>query len=383
MPPDPLDPLFQPFQLKSLRLRNRFILSPMTRNQSPGGIPGANVAAYYRRRAAAEVALIITEGIGIDHPSALGAGSMNEDNVPTLQGEAIPAWAHVTRAVHEAGGLIIPQLWHMGPIRRPGTGPFPLAPSMRPSGIWGPSASATVPPDYLAAIMPPTAPMTESDIADIIAAYARSAANALTAGFDGIAIHGAHGYLVDSFFWAETNRRTDSWGGTLPNRRRFATEIVKAVRAATGPDFPILFRFSQWKLQDYAARNAQTPDELAALLTPLAEAGVDVFDASTRSFSTPAFPDSPLTLAGWTQHLTEKPAIAVGGIGVSRDLQSSFTQETQIVNNLSAAAERIASGEFSLAAMGRALLMDPAFILKLRSGEPFQPFRLSAYATLD
>lgn len=218
------DPLLTPFRLRDLELRNRIVMSPMTRCFSPGGIPGQNVADYYARRARSNVGLIITEGTGIDHPAALGAGSMDEQNVPVLHGEAaLAGWKRVVDAVHAADGLIFPQLWHMGPIRQANTGPTPQAPSCRPSGLWGPSNGlAGMPPAYLSKMRAPTQAMTESDITDVIDAFGRSAANAKASGFDGIAIHGAHGYLIDSFFWGETNRRTDRWGVTWPSARASA-----------------------------------------------------------------------------------------------------------------------------------------------------------------
>jgi len=375
--------LFSPVTVARLALRNRIAMAPMTRNFSPGGIPGDNVAAYYRRRAASDVGLITTEGIGVDHPSAIGAGSMNERNIPVLHGDAVPAWRRVVEAVHEEGGIIIPQLWHMGVIRRPGTGPYPDAPSMRPSGIWGPMENALIPGDYLPLMAAPTEPMSDTDIAEIIAAYARSAANAKLAGFDGIAIHGAHGYLIDSFFWSGTNLRQDQWGGDLARRVGFGAAVVRAIRQAVGPDLPIVFRFSQWKLQDYNASTVDTPEGLARLLTPLVDAGVDMFDASTRIFSAPAFPGSDLGLAGWTKKLTGVPSMAVGGIGLSRDLQTSFAAETHMINNIEAVSERLERGEFDLASVGRGLLMDPDWVVKARTGGVFRPFRLEAYGVLE
>jgi len=254
---------------------------------------------------------------------------------------------------------------------------------MRPSGSWGPTGNARLPPAYLAEVASPIAPMTEADIAEVIAAYGRSAANAKAAGFDGVAIHGAHGYLIDNFFWAGTNTRRDAWGGDLARRARFGAAVVAAIRAAIGPELPIVFRFSQWKLQDYEARNAETPDELAALLTPLAEAGVDLFDASTRIFSAPAFPGSDLGLAGCIRKLTGRPTMTVGGVGLSKDLQTSFVEETQMIDNLASVAERFLRGEFDLVGVGRGLLMDPEWVVKACTGAPFRPFRLQAYGTLD
>lgn len=379
-----IDALFTPFDLGPLTLRNRFVMSPMTRNFSPGGVPGENVAAYYRRRAEADVGLIVTEGIGVDHPSATGAGSMNERDTPVLHGAAaVAGWRRVVEAVHAAGGRIFPQLWHMGPIRLPGTGAAPDVPSARPSGTWGPTDRAMLSPAYLDQVSAETAPLTDSEIGDIVAGYARSAASAHQAGFDGIAIHGAHGYLVDSFLWPLTNRRDDRWGGDMLRRTAFAVAVVRAIRAATAPGFPIMFRFSQWKLQDYGARNAETPAELEALLGPIADAGVDIFDASTRIFSTPAFAGSDMGLAGWAKRLTGKPSMTVGGIGFSRDLQSSFVEETQSINNLDAVVARFERQEFDLVAVGRGLLMDAQWVRKIRSGAPLNPFRLEAYATLD
>ncbi|MAT52380.1 MAG: 12-oxophytodienoate reductase [Porticoccaceae bacterium] len=380
-----IEPLFRPFNLGSLTLRSRFVMSPMTRSFSPQGVPGQNVADYYRRRAEADVGLIITEGVGIDHPSAIGGGpgALGEENIPMMFGEkALAGWKNVVDAVHQAGGLIMPQLWHMGVMRIPGTGLYKAAPSVRPSGLWGPADKAMVPPEYLEQMLPATRPMAESDIADIIEAYARSAANAKSVGFDGIAIHGAHGYLIDTFFWSETNRRTDRWGGDIAGRARFGVEVVKAIRQAIGPDMPIVLRWSQWKQQDYDARLADNPEELAALLCPLADAGVDLFDTSTRVYSRPAFDGSDRTLAGWARKLTGKPSMAVGGIGLSKDLQSSFAGGTVSVNNLDQATALFERGEFDLLAVGRSLLIDPAWAQKARANEPFEDFSLEHYGKL-
>lgn len=355
-----ITPLLAPVTVGSLSLRNRFVMSPMTRNRSPGGVPGADVAAYYERRAMANVGLIVTEGVGVDHPSAIGHGTMGEENVPVLHGEAaLAGWRNVVDGVHSAGGKIVPQLWHMGALRKAGTPPHPDSPSMDP------------------------ATMTESDIADTIAAFVHSAANAKEAGFDGIALHGGHGYLIDAFLWGATNLRCDDWGGNAVRRTRFASELVRAVRAEVGTDFPIVYRFSQWKLQDYDAQLASTPNLLAAIVAPLAEAGIDVFDVSTRVFSTPAFTGSDIGLAGWVRKLTGKPTMTVGGIGFSKELAASFTEPTEAIDNLDEVMRRFERDEFDLVALGRALLMDPAWVLKAATGAPFEPFDISAYARLD
>lgn len=376
-------PILRPFALRGVQLRNRVVMAPMTRSFAPGGLITKDAASYYRRRAENDVGLIVTEGVGVDHPAAIGRGSMGEGDMPLLHGaESLARWQVIVAEVHAAGGVIFPQLWHQGVMRQPDSGPFPEAPSMRPSGVWGPfDRYNTALPDYIERVNPATAPMSDSDIADVIAGFARSAAHARDIGFDGIAIHGAHGYLPDSFFWHETNRRDDTWGGALVERARFGAELVKAIRAEVG-DLPIMFRYSQWKQQDYDARLAQSPEELEGLLGALSDAGVDLFDASTRYYHKPAFEGSPLTLAGWTKKLTGKPSMAVGGIGLAKELRDSFAGRVETADNIADVEARIEAGEFDLAGVGRSLLADPEWVKKLDSGAPFKPFSPEAIGVL-
>ena len=121
----------------------------------------------------------------------------------------------------------------------------------------------------------------------VMASYTRAAVAARELGFDGVELHGAHGYLIDQFFWDGTNQRTDRYGGSLEARLTFAVELVQAIRDAVGPDFPVVLRFSQWKLGDYGCKMLKTSNELERFLLPLASAGVDVFHASTRRFNDP------------------------------------------------------------------------------------------------
>jgi len=365
-----LSPLFEPLTVGSLTMANRFVMAPMTRGFSPGGVPGADVVKYYRCRAS--LGLIVSEGIGVDHPAALGVSAIDGSNIPVLHGdEAMTGWRKVTDAVHAAGGKIMPQLWHQGVMRREGTGPHPNHPSTKPSGIWGPEGRpGSISPDEMIHLVPPTKPASDSEIADVIAAFVRSAVNAQAVGFDGIALHGAHGYLIDTFLWHESNLRSDGWGGkTLAERGRFAIEIVKGIRAAIGPDMPIMFRFSQWKQQDFAGRLAETPDELATLLIPLAEAGVDIFDGSQRRFWDPIFPGSKLNLAGWAKKLTGRASCTVGSVGLDGDLHTTMMAGSAAVS-LDPLLERFEEGEFDLVGLGRSVIADPDFVEKLCSGEP-------------
>jgi 2,4-dienoyl-CoA reductase-like NADH-dependent reductase (Old Yellow Enzyme family) len=366
-----LAPLFQPFPFGRVTLGNRIVMAPMTRRHSPGGVPGTDVAAYYRRRAAGGVGLIITEGTTIDHP-----GSPGHASVPAFHGAAaLAGWRDVVAGVHEAGGAIIPQIWHVGMRRRPGTEPDPAVPGFGPMEI--------VEDRQLV-----VKAMTQADIDEIVASYARAAADAEQCGFDGVEIHGAHEYLPDAFFWEVTNQRTDEYGGSLENRVRFAVEVVRAVRAAVNRDFPVVFRFSQWKLSAYSARIATTPDELGRILRPLAQAGVDIFHASTRRFWEPAFEGSPLTLAAWTRELTGKPVIAVGSIGLDRAFVPGIPTEADKpgaeFSNLVELSRGIARGDFDLAAVGRALLSEPDWANKLRDGQErdIKPFERAALENL-
>jgi 2,4-dienoyl-CoA reductase-like NADH-dependent reductase (Old Yellow Enzyme family) len=381
-----LDPLFRPIKLNGLALPNRLAMAPMTRSFSPGNVPTDAVAAYYRRRAEGGTGLLITEGVGVDHPSAIGAGSGAGDAVPVLYGEAaLAGWRSVVDGVHRAGGFIFPQLWHQGAFRIDGTGPHPQAPTLSPSGTWGPmDGRSTVHPDHLEVYQKPNRAMTEEDIADVVAAFARSAVNAKAAGFDGIAIHGASGYLIDEFFWTKTNKRGDRYGGDMTRRALFGAEIVRAIREAVGPTMPILFRFGQWKQQDFSALIAETPDELGVLLRALSEAGTDMFDASTLYYNKPAFEGSPLPLAAWAKKLSGKPSMAVGGIGLADNLFNSISiGGATVEKNYYEAAERLERGEFDMLAIGRALIADSQWPNKIRAGELPNAFRREMLGQLD
>lgn len=336
--------LFEPFTSGTMSLPNRIVMAPMTRQFSPDGVPGLDVAAYYRRRAENGVGLVVTEGTLVHHPDA-----SNQPNVPHFYGEAaLNGWANVVTEVHEAGGRIIPQIWHMGARGHVG--------------------------DY-----------SESDIAAIVQAFAQAASEAKRLGFDGIELHGAHGYLIDQFFWEKTNTRTDSYGGDMLARTRFAVEVIEACRRAVGPEFPIVLRFSQWKASDYTAKLAETPALLEQFLAPLVDAGVDIFHCSTRRFWEPEFEGSDLNLAGWTKKLTGKPTITVGSVGLDVDFMTLFTEgKGANHSNIDGLIERLERQEFDLVAIGRALLVDPAWANKIRDGRTAElvPFTSEAVKTL-
>jgi 2,4-dienoyl-CoA reductase-like NADH-dependent reductase (Old Yellow Enzyme family) len=321
------DVLFTPVSIGTLRLANRIVMAPMTRGFSPDGVPGPDVAAYYERRARGGVGLIVTEGVAIN---AEGAHSFT---APRLYGDDVEApWRAVVDRAHVAGSPIMAQLWHVGATR--------LA----------------------------------RDI-----------------GFDGVEIHGAHGYLVDQFLWSRTNRRSDRYGGDARQRATFAVELVSGCRAASGPDFPILFRFSQWKSLDYAARLFADPGAMEQVLGPIADAGVTAFHASQRRFWEPAFEGSRLNLAGWAKRTTGRPSITVGSVLLDADFKQGTTERTGgtapgavTEDRMDALAGMLERDEIDAVAIGRALIANPDLPEKLRHGATadLRDFDRSLLATL-
>jgi len=365
-------PLFEPLRIGGLTLPNRIVMAPMTRNVSNAGIPRQEVTDYYVRRAGGGAGLILTEGVVIDRPAA-----KNEQNIPEFHGFALDRWREIFSAVHAAGGLIAPQIWHMGWCGY-SEDSFQPAPVDSPSGI----------PAYGTGDVEP---MTENMIADTIAAYARAASDAVAIGADAIEIHGAHGYLVDQFFWSHTNRRNDHWGGpTISDRVRFGVEVVRAVRAAIPDDMPLFLRLSQWKIDNYDARIATTPNEMEAWLGPLSEAGADVLHCSQRRFWWPEFEGSDLNFAGWAKKLTGKVTVTVGSVGLhDSDFMEGFAPgghkaSTISWTNLAELTRRIEEEEFDLVAVGRGLIANPGWAALVRSGatNALVPYHASMLETL-
>ncbi|WP_288486263.1 12-oxophytodienoate reductase [uncultured Novosphingobium sp.] len=376
---DRLRPLMTPLSVRGLKVANRIVMAPMTREEATGRVPNDEIVGYYRRRAENHVGLIVTEGVGIDDRAAV-----DMPGVPVLHGDAaLAGWRKVVDAVHDAGGKIIPQLWHQGAMRDAANSTDPEVGPRRPSGVLGPLGKVSLEPGHVERLRPDTEPMSENDIADVIAAYARSAANAARLGFDGVAIHGAHGYMIDNFLWAGTNQRTDRWGGDRRQRATFAVEVVRAIRREIGEDLPIMLRFSQFKMQDYNARLADTPEELGEILGPIADAGVDIFDGSQRYFDTPIFEGSTLNLGGWAKKLTGKIGMCVGGVGLDQGKRDHHIDSgSGAADNLGKVIARFEMGEVDLVGVGRSLLNDPAWLTKALRGEPFLPFDNSSLQRL-
>ncbi|GAA4020200.1 alkene reductase [Allokutzneria multivorans] len=217
---------FDSIDLAGTKLANRIAMAPMTRSRAgEGGVPTETMAAYYAQRAAA--GLIITEGI---QPSVIGQGYPDTPGLHSA--EQVAGWRKVTDAVHAAGGRIYAQIMHTGRIGHPSLLPGELVPT-------GPSAIAAQGQVFTGTGMHDFVTpkeLTEQEIHQTIADFAAAARNAIEAGFDGVELHGANGYLIQQFLSSNANVRTDDWGGTVRGRIRFAVEVATAVAAAIGAD---------------------------------------------------------------------------------------------------------------------------------------------------
>lgn len=349
------DVLFRPLQVGSLTLKNRIAMAPMTRGFAMGGDVGQPHVDYYRRRAEGGTGLLITEGVVVDRPA-----SRNEPNVPKFYGPSVEAWMPVVDAVHQAGGTIAPQIWHTGAVRSSTHDWEPDCPVESPSGLIAPGNPRGI-------------AMSEEAVADTVAAFAKAAADSKRLGFDCVEVHGAHGYLVDQFFWDGTNHRSDSYGGpTIRDRSCFAAQIVREIRSAVGPDFPLILRVSQWKQQDYRVRLTQSVEEMTDWLAPLVEAGVDVLHCSQRRFWEPEFPEidggQGLNFAGWAKKLTGALTISVGSVGLKGDFLEVFKGQHSEPASIDGLIERMEREEFDMIAVGRALITDPEWALKVKEG---------------
>lgn len=345
-----VEALFRPFACKSLRTNSRIAMASMARWATPGGDP-APLADFYRRRVQGGAGLILTEGANMQRPSA-----GNDPNSLKLYGEALESWPAVIAAVHEAGGAIVPQLWHCGATAKPGSRWMPPAPHESPSGLQAPGIARGV-------------AMDETALAETIAAYVEAAVTSQALGFDGLEIHAGHGYLLDQFLWAATNLRTDAWGGaTLAARSAFPLAIVRAIREAVGPEFTLLLRISQWKSADLTARLVTSPAGLEAWLAPFIDAGIDIVSVSQFRWDDAEFEGSPLSLAGWVKKVLGVPTIVAGGVGMTGDFIKTFGGETGSPEPVDAVAERLDAGEFDLVAVGRALLAEADWAERIRNG---------------
>ena len=343
--------LFDPIQAGDLHLANRIAMAPLTRNRSPRAVPRDITATYYAQRASA--GLLITEGTAISHQ---GQGYAD---VPGLYAtEQLDGWKRVTAAVHARGGRIVTQLWHVGRVSHRALQPGGAAP-VAPSPIVAKSKTYLVDPETGAGRFEPTSEPRELDASDlpgIVHAFAAAARNAVeTAGFDGVEIHGANGYLLDQFLKTGANQRTDDYGGSIENRARLMLEVTRAVADAVGPGRVGLRLSPVTPANDIVDANPQPLYEyLARQLAPLGLAYVHVIEGATggprevegRPFDYAAFKAAYREAGGRGAWMVNN--------GYDRDM----------------AQEALASGRADIVAFGRAFISNPDLVERLRRGAP-------------
>ncbi|MGZ5198383.1 MAG: alkene reductase [Telluria sp.] len=350
--------LFQPYKLGELSLPNRIVMAPMTRARSgPGGVPTAAMAQYYGARASA--GLIITEGTQI---SQQGQGYAWTPGLFTP--EQVRGWRRVTEAVHGKGGTIFAQLWHVGRVShaslQPGGGP-PVA----PSALSHPGLRVFIDPEGrgpgsgVGCMVEHTHPraLEQPEIAAIVADYARAAANAIEAGFDGVEIHAANGYLINQFIASTTNQRTDEYGGSLGKRLRFLFEVVEAVVRQVGAQ-RVGVRISPLvTLQG-------TVDEAPQAAYTVAAARLGTMGIAYLHIAEADWDDAPLMPATFREalRLSFSGAIICAG---------RYTRDR--------AEDALARGWMDLAAFGRPFIANPDLPQRLQLGLPLKEPRRETF----
>ncbi|HSD94935.1 MAG TPA: NADH:flavin oxidoreductase [Syntrophales bacterium] len=297
------DVVFSPFSLKGYRLKNRLGVAAMTRMSSPGdGVPRKDVLEFLVRRAANGAAIVYTEGIVTDYESAQGYPRQAR----LLTQRQIDAWRPVVKSIKDAGAVAIAQLFHCGRVAWP---------EVNPAGrIIAPSAIAPKQKNPLTGKPYPVPDeMSRFDIEHVVQGFVESAKGAMAAGFDGVEIHGAHGYLITQFLSTYSNQRTDDYGGSVENRFRFARDIIRAVRPVVPGERLITFRISNWGIADMEVSLFQSREEWQEMIRLLSAEPVDAISVSTYEYDAKAF-GTDKTMAGLAREVTKLPLMVCGKI---------------------------------------------------------------------
>jgi 2,4-dienoyl-CoA reductase-like NADH-dependent reductase (Old Yellow Enzyme family) len=295
--------LFTEFRIKDCSLKNRIGVAPMTRMSSPGGsIPRRDVFDFLVRRAQNGAAIIYTEAIVTDYESAQGYPRQSR----ILIQPQIEAWKPVVRKIQEQGAIAIMQMFHCGRMAWPDINPAQR--SIAPSAI----APKQVNP-LTGAPYPVPEAMSRFDIEHVITGFVETAKGAVEAGFDGIEIHGAHGYLINQFLSAYSNQRDDDYGGSIANRCRFALEIIRAVNDVIPKERLLTFRISNWGIADMDVSLFESKNEYQEVIRRLSKESLDAISVSTYQYDQAAF-GTDSNMAQLTREITELPLMICGGI---------------------------------------------------------------------
>ncbi len=349
--------LFAPITVGQMALANRVVMAPLTRNRAPGAVPTALMASYYQQRASA--GLLISEATAISHQ---GQGYAD---VPGLYApEQIAGWKRVTDAVHASGGKIVTQLWHVGRVSHTTLQPGGSAP-VAPSAIRAQTKTVLI-QDGVASFVDTSEPraLELAEIPGLIEAYRKAALAAIEAGFDGVEIHAANGYLIDQFLKTGSNQRTDAYGGTIPNRARLLLEVAQAVSAAIGGGRTGIRLAPVTPANDVLDADPQPLfDYVVRQLAPLGLAYLHLIEGAT----------------GGARELADRP---FDYAALRASYRAAGGQGAWMVNNgydLALAQNALQSGA-DLVAFGKAYIANPDLVARLRQGGPFnEPDRSTFY----
>ncbi len=349
--------LFDPIQAGDIALANRIVMAPLTRNRAPGAVPTPLMATYYTQRASA--GLLITEATAISHQ---GQGYAD---VPGLYApEQVAGWKAVTSSVHAAGGKIVTQLWHVGRVSHTELQPGGGAP-VAPSAITAKTKTVLL-KDGGAVFVDTSEPraLRLDELPGIVDDYRRAALAAIEAGFDGVEVHAANGYLLDQFLKTGANQRTDAYGGSIENRARLLVEVMQAVTAAIGGGRVGIRLSPVTPANDIVDADPQPLFEyVVRQLAHLGLAYVHVIEGATGGPR--QLPDRPFDYAA-----LKAAYRAAGGTGA------------WMVNNgydLPLAQQALAGGA-DLVAFGKAYIANPDLVARLKAGGPFnEPDKMTFY----
>jgi 2,4-dienoyl-CoA reductase-like NADH-dependent reductase (Old Yellow Enzyme family) len=344
----PYPTLFDATSIGDVDLANRVALAPMTRvSATAEGLPTDQMAAYYRMFAEGGFALLITEGLYIDEQTS--QGYFFQPGIATSTHAT--AWQRIVQGIHDCGSKYFAQLMHAGSQSQG---------NPRTTTTWGPSAIR--PRGEQLAMYRGSGPfrtpeaMTTDHIRQVRGAFVESARQARDAGFDGVEIHGANGYLIDEFLTDYMNTRTDGYGGIIANRVRFAAEVCYDVVSAVGGDIAVGIRISQGKVSDNHHRWAGNEDDAATIFGALAEAGIDYIHTTEYRALEPAFAESDKSLAQLAKQYSKLPIIANGHLDDPRD-----------------AAVIVDSGAADVVALAKPALANRDWPHRVRTGQPLSP----------
>ncbi|WP_101788349.1 tRNA-dihydrouridine synthase [Nonomuraea indica] len=344
-------PALRPERLGRLTLANRFAVAPMTRiSAMPDGTPSAEMTDYYAAYARGGFGLLITEGTYTD--TLYSQGYLNQPGI--VSDGHVAGWRRITEQVHSAGSRIVLQLMHAGALSQ---GNRYRDDTVGPSAV--PPLGVKMPEYGGSGGWPTPRAMTLADIETAVDGFVRSAVRAREAGFDGVEVHGANGYLVDQFLTDYTNLREDSYGGPVASRVRLAAEVVAAIRAELGADFCVGIRLSQTKVNDFVHRWPGGAHDAKVIFAALAEAGASYLHIASegRDWIETARLDGGVTITGLARQVTGLPVIANGGM-----------------HDLGQAAQVLSDGHADLVSVGRGALANPDLPRRLAQGLPLEEF---------